>query len=68
MPIYEYHCCRCKTTKEIIHGINVPSNHATLSCCGVAMEKQISTSNFRLKGEGFYKNEALKDKYLKYDR
>lgn len=47
MPIYEYRCTYCGTTRELI----VPNSDATppdCKLCGAPMEKQHSVSNFKI--------------------
>lgn len=51
MPIYEYSCTQCGATIEQIQRFDDPP----LVCgCGHVMNKLISTSNFHLKGSGWY--------------
>ena len=50
MPIYEYTCDTCKTTKELLQNFNSPAP----TCCKSKMKKLISNSTFHLKGSGWY--------------
>lgn len=57
MPIYEYKCPECATVSEFILKFSDP---APTECpaCGqtVTMVKQVSATNFHLKGGGWYKD------------
>ena len=55
MPIYEYKCSECGSRLERIEKTSAP---ATSSCghegCSGEMTRQISRSNFKLNGSGWY--------------
>jgi len=64
MPIYEYKCSKCQTIKEEI--LKVPDDIiVTCNTCGIPMKKLISTSNFLLKGSGWYATERRKEEARK---
>ena len=56
MPIYEYQCNRCDEVFEIFHKIDEQGKVTCPKCLGPA-KKLISTTNFVLKGSGFYVND-----------
>ena len=56
MPIYEYQCTKCNNIFEVFHRIEEEINPACPKCLGQA-RKILSTSNFILKGSGFYVND-----------
>ncbi|RKX63181.1 MAG: zinc ribbon domain-containing protein [Tenericutes bacterium] len=59
MPIYEYECESCGSRKEIIVAKQSDLAHLRkVECdkCKGAMKKIISSSNFQLKGGGWYKD------------
>lgn len=53
MPLFDYKCKKCGFEDEYL----VRDYMVEMQCpkCHSPMEKQISYSNFRLYGEGFYK-------------
>jgi len=57
MPIYEYVCASCGHNMEAIQKM---SDEALKDCpeCGEAeLQKKISASGFRLKGDGWYETD-----------
>lgn len=56
MPLYEYKCFKCEHTIEKLQKLN---DNTTEICqrCNTSMKKIISTSNFQLKGNGWYKTD-----------
>ncbi len=54
MPIYEYQCPKCKTGKELHHGMNETPKVKCPSCKAV-MQRVISSNSFQLKGDGWFK-------------
>jgi len=54
MPLYEYKCESCGKHEEVLqrHYDDAPS----CDDCQTIMKKQISRSNFSLKGGGWYKD------------
>ena len=64
MPIYEYQCCDCKHTMEIIQTMNEPQLETCPACGELSLVKQLTFSNFQFKGTGFYENDyKRKNKY-----
>ena len=63
MPIYEYHCEKCKDIVEVLQKI---SDDPLDDCekCGGKLSKQFNQMNFHLYGPGFYSTDN-KRKYLK---
>ena len=60
MPTYDYRCTKCGKEFEVFHKI---SETPKILCpeCSAAAEKMISSSsNFILKGDGFYVNDYKK--------
>jgi len=54
MPIFDFHCSKCKTTTERL----TKSDVKMIECpqCGYLATKQVSApGGFSLQGEGFYK-------------
>jgi len=56
MPFYDYHCARCDTTVELLHGIEDESER-THDGCGGALERQFSATSVHFKGSGWAKLE-----------
>jgi putative FmdB family regulatory protein len=55
MPNYEYYCKECQITQEI--NCRVRDRDNEVRCiCGNITERQISSSNFHLKGVGWAKD------------
>lgn len=54
MPIYEYYCKNCDQEHEIIAKINDPDLTQCPKCKSKSFNKQISATNFKLKGKGWY--------------
>ncbi len=52
MPLYEYKCPKCNSRKEVLQRFDA----AAPDCCGSPMARQISRTNFSLKGGGWYKD------------
>lgn len=54
MPLYEYKCTQCEKHVEVLqrHYDDPPA----CTDCHTMMAKQISRTNFALKGEGWYKD------------
>jgi len=52
MPIYEYHCGSCEHDFEELVGLKESSPACPL--CDHEVERIISLSTFRLKGDGWY--------------
>jgi len=55
MPIYEYHCSKCKKTFEIFQKITEKLLTKCPDCDG-KVKKLISQTSFALKGGGWYKD------------
>lgn len=61
MPIYEAQCPKCNNIEEVICLYEeYVSCLFTCNECKTQMTKVISTGNFNLKGEGFYKQNSSK--------
>ncbi len=56
MPFYDYHCTRCDTTVELLHGIDDEAKR-THEGCGGALERQFSATSVHFKGSGWAKLE-----------
>ncbi|MDT8395045.1 MAG: FmdB family zinc ribbon protein [bacterium] len=56
MPTYEYRCGKCKETFEIVQRITADPLDGCLKCGG-KVERLINTTNFILKGNGWYKTD-----------
>lgn len=54
MPIYEYQCPKCKTAKELQHGMS-ESPKVKCPACKATMQRVISVNSFQLKGDGWFK-------------
>ena len=54
MPIYEYRCAVCGHLDEIMQKMSDPAPEACSVCRKGPMEKQMSRSNFALRGTGWY--------------
>jgi len=61
MPIYEFVCEKCSKTYSKLFRIN--ENVTSIPCeCGERAYKIISTTSFKLKGKGWYKDGYSKEK------
>ena len=56
MPIFEFECEKCGERKEIIVLNNEFNEIQICENCKNIMKKVISTTNFKLKGKGWYKD------------
>ena len=56
MPFYDYHCTRCDTTVELLHGIEDETKR-THEGCGGALDRQFSATSVHFKGSGWAKLE-----------
>lgn len=54
MPIYEYRCAQCEAINEVIQKISDPAPETCSHCGKGPLEKQMSKTNFALKGSGWY--------------
>lgn len=54
MPIYEFRCAACGHLDEIMQKMSDPAPEACSVCSKGPMEKQMSRSNFALRGTGWY--------------
>lgn len=57
MPIYEYACSDCNLRFEKIQKISEPNIDVCPKCNGKSVQKLISTTSFRLKGNGWYETD-----------
>jgi len=56
MPFYDYHCTRCGTTVELLHGIDDETKR-THEACGGPLERRFSVTSVHFKGSGWAKLE-----------
>lgn len=54
MPIYEYHCSNCGNELEVIQKISDSPLTECPKCGKNSLEKVISSTQFQLKGSGWY--------------
>lgn len=54
MPIYEYQCPTCETSREVTHGM-AESPKVKCADCRRTMKRVISSNSFQLKGDGWFK-------------
>ena len=54
MPLYEYECEQCAEVTEVLQRYS--DDPPRCSDCRRAMKRQISCTNFSLKGSGWYKD------------
>ena len=55
MPLYDYECDKCKTVREFymdVNSVTIP----VCETCGNYMIRLISKTNFKLLGDGWYKD------------
>lgn len=58
MPIYDYHCGRCRTVTEVIHGIHVAGPRFCPACGAEGtMTKGFTTPAVHFKGSGWAKKD-----------
>lgn len=57
MPIYEYQCQSCQHSFEVIQKISDAKLRDCPECKAPQLEKLISASGFRLKGQGWYETD-----------
>jgi len=53
MATYVYHCYECEYDKEVVHGMT-ESPEVVCKDCAKGMHKVIRSSNFQLKGSGWF--------------
>ena len=62
VPLYEYLCAACGHRVEVLQRLDAAAPDCAL-CDHPTMDKQISRTNFALKGNGWYKDHyGLKEK------
>lgn len=54
MPIYEYRCQNCEKISEFFQKLSDAPKTECPSCKKNTLKKQISSTNFQLKGSGWY--------------
>jgi putative FmdB family regulatory protein len=54
MPIYAYKCSSCGLSKDILRKISDPVLTLCPDCGKDALEKQVTSAGFQLKGSGWY--------------
>lgn len=57
MPIYEYLCNNCQAQLEKIQKISDPDLSSCPECSQPSLQKLISATAFRLKGQGWYETD-----------
>lgn len=57
MPVYEYLCESCDTLNELVKPMSEMEREETCEVCSGVMVRQISRSDFHLKGKGWYKTD-----------
>lgn len=57
MPIYEYKCKNCGATIEKIQKFSDEPLVTCKECSEDSLEKQISSTSFKLKGKGWYETD-----------
>jgi putative FmdB family regulatory protein len=57
MPLYEYMCTHCGHSMEVLQKITDAALTLCPQCGAHALEKLVSRSGFRLKGEGWYETD-----------
>lgn len=55
MPFYEYECANCNSSFDALQSIKEAELIECPQCGHSSLKRIISTANFRLKGDGFYK-------------
>lgn len=66
MPLYEYRCKTCGAEIEKIVSYDAPNPICPTKDCKTEMKKKLSSNNFHLKGNGWYKDHyGLKKKNAK---
>ena len=53
MATYDYHCYECGYDEEVVHGMTETPEVSCYICEG-KMSKVIKSSNFQLKGSGWF--------------
>lgn len=63
MPFYEYECSHCNSTFDAMQSIKEAELIDCPQCNQPTLKRILSSANFRLKGDGFYKptNEPSND-------
>ena len=56
MPTYEYECDKCRALIEITHYMDDVGKEQRCPHCDNVLKRIISSSNFTLKGGGWYKD------------
>jgi len=61
MPVYDYKCKSCGVYHEIFSKKIIHENEKPCEKCGGTMERQISQTNMKFIGPGFYCNDSKLD-------
>jgi len=61
MPIYEYRCENCHKTFDVMQKITDEPLDQCIICKEGKVRKLMSVSSFRLKGNGWYRNDSKKE-------
>jgi putative FmdB family regulatory protein len=62
MPIYEYACPACGTTRDVMHKISEQPQVLCAQCPDQVLQRLVSAAAFRLKGGGWYETDFKGDK------
>lgn len=62
MPIYEYACPACGTTRDVMHKISEQPLVHCAQCPDQELQRLVSAAAFRLKGGGWYETDFKGDK------
>ncbi|OGT45486.1 MAG: hypothetical protein A3E82_03590 [Gammaproteobacteria bacterium RIFCSPHIGHO2_12_FULL_38_11] len=54
MPLYEYHCTNCNESTELLQKLSDEPKKICPHCHQASLVKQISSTHFQLKGNGWY--------------
>ncbi len=54
MPLYEYKCQACGKHDEKLEKVSAPSVQNCPYCQALTFQRQVSSTHFQLKGEGWY--------------
>lgn len=57
MPLFDYACSKCQHTFEALQKVNAEPLVECPVCHAMALEQQIGTAAFRLKGSGWYESD-----------
>lgn len=55
MPIYHYKCSKCSAEEDVLQKMNDDDKTKCSKCDADALQKQVTSGSFILKGSGWYK-------------